>query len=208
MLLLCISLGLAGLSISLALSVTQSLNWTVRMASDMESQMVHSRTFTNYTSFLLCPNLLFIVQVSVERVKTYAAMEQERPHYLPSDPSVTLVNNVVGDRVMLNDTSSSNSVHQPRSKSAWPTEGSITFSNVVMRYRPGLPNVLNNLNLTVSSREKIGALSVFDFYLCMYRKILSEQCVTRYRRSHRRREEFNRHCPPAAGGAVRGTDHH
>lgn len=32
--------GLAGLAISFAMSVTQSLNWTVRMASDMESQMV------------------------------------------------------------------------------------------------------------------------------------------------------------------------
>jgi ATP-binding cassette subfamily C (CFTR/MRP) protein 1 len=55
--------GMAGLSISLALNVTQSLNWTVRMASDMESQMV-----------------------SVERVDKYARMEQERPHYLPQDP--------------------------------------------------------------------------------------------------------------------------
>jgi hypothetical protein len=36
----CVVLGLAGLAISFALSVTQSLNWTVRMASDMESQMV------------------------------------------------------------------------------------------------------------------------------------------------------------------------
>ena len=35
-----ITVGLAGLAISFALSVTQSLNWTVRMASDMESQMV------------------------------------------------------------------------------------------------------------------------------------------------------------------------
>ena len=41
--------GLAGLSISFALSVTQSLNWSVRMASDLESQMV-----------------------SVERVKAYS----------------------------------------------------------------------------------------------------------------------------------------
>ena len=31
---------LAGLSISFALSVSQSLNWSVRMASDLESQMV------------------------------------------------------------------------------------------------------------------------------------------------------------------------
>jgi hypothetical protein len=32
--------GLAGLAISMALNTTQSLNWSVRMASDLESQMV------------------------------------------------------------------------------------------------------------------------------------------------------------------------
>ena len=32
--------GAAGLSISFALSVTQSLNWSVRMASDLEAQMI------------------------------------------------------------------------------------------------------------------------------------------------------------------------
>ena len=41
--------GIAGLAISLAMNITQSLNWSVRMASDMESQMV-----------------------SVERVQTYS----------------------------------------------------------------------------------------------------------------------------------------
>ena len=54
--------GLAGLSISFALSITQSLNWSVRMASDLESQMV-----------------------SVERITEYACMDQERPHHFPSD---------------------------------------------------------------------------------------------------------------------------
>ena len=39
-LLLSSTVGLAGLSISFALAVTQALNWTVRMASDMEGQMV------------------------------------------------------------------------------------------------------------------------------------------------------------------------
>lgn len=56
--------GMAGLAISLALSVTQSLNWSVRMASDLEGQMV-----------------------SVERVKTYSTMIQEAPHYMETDPS-------------------------------------------------------------------------------------------------------------------------
>lgn len=50
--------SLAGLAISLALTSTQSLNWSVRMSSDLESQMV-----------------------SVERIKTYSSIEQEPPHY-------------------------------------------------------------------------------------------------------------------------------
>jgi len=55
--------GLAGLAISFAMNITQSINWSVRMASDLESQMV-----------------------SVERIKTYSGIEQEAPHKLPGDP--------------------------------------------------------------------------------------------------------------------------
>ena len=47
--------GIAGLAISLAMNITQSLNWSVRMASDMESQMV-----------------------SVERVQTYSVTRDLR----------------------------------------------------------------------------------------------------------------------------------
>ena len=55
--------GLAGLAISFAMNITQSINWSVRMASDLESQMV-----------------------SVERIVTYSGIEQEAPHSLSSDP--------------------------------------------------------------------------------------------------------------------------
>lgn len=54
--------GLAGLSISYALSVTQSLNWTVRMASDMEANMV-----------------------AVERVQEYTSIESEGERHTPVD---------------------------------------------------------------------------------------------------------------------------
>eukprot|EP01033_Poteriospumella_lacustris_P011634 gene11634-8288_t len=57
--------GLAGLSMSLAMSITQSLNWTVRMASDLESQMV-----------------------AVERLEEYATMSQEKAHYRVNDPVI------------------------------------------------------------------------------------------------------------------------
>ena len=54
--------GAAGLSISFALSVTQSLNWSVRMASDLEAQMI-----------------------SVERVQQYCRVEPEAPRDMEGD---------------------------------------------------------------------------------------------------------------------------
>lgn len=38
----------------------------------------------------------------------------------------------------------------------WPIKGSIQFKDVSMSYRPGLPNVLHNLNLEIHAGEKIG----------------------------------------------------
>jgi ATP-binding cassette subfamily C (CFTR/MRP) protein 1 len=54
--------GLAGLSISFALSVTQALNWSVRMASDLEAGMV-----------------------AVERVREYCKVETEAAHLTLED---------------------------------------------------------------------------------------------------------------------------
>ncbi|CAE8713287.1 unnamed protein product [Polarella glacialis] len=61
-----LSAGTAGLSISYALSVTQALNWVVRMAADRENNIV-----------------------SVERVREYLRLPLEPPHRLPAtDPPV------------------------------------------------------------------------------------------------------------------------
>jgi len=38
----------------------------------------------------------------------------------------------------------------------WPAEGRITFANVHMGYRPGLPDVLVDLSLEIRPREKVG----------------------------------------------------
>lgn len=54
--------GLYGLSISYALSITQSLNWSVRMAAEFEANMV-----------------------AVERVKDYCAVPSEAGRYTPAD---------------------------------------------------------------------------------------------------------------------------
>lgn len=57
--------GLAGLSISFALSVTQALNWTVRMASDVEANMV-----------------------AVERITQYFKIPSEAPRLTPEDENL------------------------------------------------------------------------------------------------------------------------
>eukprot|EP00913_Durusdinium_trenchii_P002361 g2179.t1 len=59
-----ISAGVAGLSISYALSITQALNWVVRMAADRETSIV-----------------------SVERVREYLRLELEPPHHCENDPA-------------------------------------------------------------------------------------------------------------------------
>eukprot|EP00743_Colponemidia_sp_Colp-15_P007019 GILK01007575.1.p1 GENE.GILK01007575.1~~GILK01007575.1.p1 ORF type:complete len:1529 (-),score=302.56 GILK01007575.1:186-4727(-) len=99
-----IDAALAGLSISYALSVTQTLNWMVRMSCDRETQIV-----------------------SVERNLQYATTEPEAAYELGLKPP-----------------------------SGWPAEGRISLKNVVMRYRPGLPPVLNGLSVDIKAREKIG----------------------------------------------------
>lgn len=99
--------GLAGLAISMTLNITQSIAWSVRMASDLESQMV-----------------------SVERVHEYTVMAQEAAHYVPAaDP--------------------------PR---AWPSIGALSFRNVSMRYREGLPLVLKGVSFEVQGKMKVGVV--------------------------------------------------
>ncbi|KAG7364336.1 multidrug ABC transporter permease/ATPase [Nitzschia inconspicua] len=57
--------GLAGLSISYALSVTQSLNWSVRMASDLEASMI-----------------------AVERIRSYCEIDSEAPRDTDADKTL------------------------------------------------------------------------------------------------------------------------
>jgi ABC-type multidrug transport system fused ATPase/permease subunit len=40
----------------------------------------------------------------------------------------------------------------------WPSRGEIVFENVLMRYREGLPAVLNHVSFTISPQEKIGVV--------------------------------------------------
>jgi len=39
--------------------------------------------------------------------------------------------------------------------SAWPSAGRIEFDNVVMGYRPGLPDVLKGISFTIAPGQKV-----------------------------------------------------
>ncbi|KAJ6570146.1 ABC protein [Mycena vulgaris] len=40
----------------------------------------------------------------------------------------------------------------------WPTRGAVEFINVEMSYRPGLPNVLHGISMSINAGEKIGVV--------------------------------------------------
>ena len=137
--------ALAGLSISFALQVTQSLNWSVRMASDLESQMV-----------------------AVERLSEYSTMEQEAPHYAPShyqavqrqlqEAGVSVDQPTLGEGAAAAAAAAASGggsavAEVPHN---WPHTGAITLRDVTMRYRAGLPLVLKGLNLKIRGGEKVG----------------------------------------------------
>ena len=94
-------------------------------------------------SGLILSYILSIVQLIQFTVRQLAEMENamnatERIHYygnaLDEEPPLHLAN-VPGD---------------------WPHKGEIVFNEVQMRYRDGLPLVLQGLNLTVAGGERIG----------------------------------------------------
>jgi ABC-type multidrug transport system fused ATPase/permease subunit len=46
----------------------------------------------------------------------------------------------------------------PRPSPEWPNRGEIKIQNLSLRYRPGLPLVLVNINCEIKSREKVGVV--------------------------------------------------
>ena len=68
--------------------------------------------------------------VSVERVLEYARLPSEAPDIISKN----------------------------RPKISWPAHGAVEFNNYSTRYRPGLDQVLKNINLHIKSHEKIGVV--------------------------------------------------
>ncbi|MEY2987100.1 MAG: hypothetical protein RJB13_621 [Pseudomonadota bacterium] len=97
-----ISPSFAGVSLTYALLITGSLNWAVRMISELESSMN-----------------------AIERVSYYSQTESENQGGVAQSPE-------------------------------WPTKGTIEFKQLTLRYRAGLPAVLDQLSLSIAGGERIG----------------------------------------------------
>jgi ABC-type multidrug transport system fused ATPase/permease subunit len=56
--------------------------------------------------------------------------------------------------------------HRPAE--TWPEKGQIKFQNLSLRYREGLPLILDNVNIEISSNEKIGIVGMRFCFLLIY----------------------------------------
>ena len=144
--------GMAGLSISFALGVTQSLNWSVRMASDREAQMVSVERMRHFSTIPIENVLPGAAAAAARRVSEFglvggkeyesgAAGDKRRreeegwDEAAPSGSAAALAGQVVPQPA-----------GQQRECRSWLTEGRVELRRCLMRYRPGLEPVLRDIS--------------------------------------------------------------
>ncbi|CAC9489055.1 ABC-thiol transporter [Leishmania infantum JPCM5] len=127
------SIGLISLSLTMAITLTETLNWLVRQVATVEANMN-----------------------SVERVMYYT--HEVEHEYVPEMKE--LVAQLVGSESGTAAEVTGTVVIEPASPtSAAPhtvQAGSLVFEGVQMRYREGLPLVLRGVSFRIAPREKVG----------------------------------------------------
>lgn len=118
--------GLVGLMLSFTASQASMLNWMVRGVAEAEQHA---------TSFERC---LTMANVPPERWGDEVAASPPR---LPEQGQASAVAPDTGGVV---------------GKEAWPSVGAIEIQNLSMRYRPGLPRVLDGVSLSIRGGQRVG----------------------------------------------------
>jgi ABC-type multidrug transport system fused ATPase/permease subunit len=80
-----ISPGIIGLSLTYAMSVTQTLNWMVRMSSDLETNIVAVERVEEFVALLFFIHVQNIKQIRFR--SRYGQLPSERPDILPRRPA-------------------------------------------------------------------------------------------------------------------------
>ncbi|MFN3715072.1 MAG: hypothetical protein ACK4SX_15580, partial [Alcanivoracaceae bacterium] len=157
--------GLAGLAISFALAVTQSLNWTVRMASESETQCVAVERVLQYCDMPVevrptalprhccrCRDMAAAAAILLPppryccHRRDIAAAAAPSPSPSPSPSPLTLARQAPSV------------IEASRPPESWPALGRLEFKDVVMRYRPELPPALRGVSFVVQPGEKVGVV--------------------------------------------------
>ena len=129
----------AGLSLNYAISVTSMLQWVVRTFAQMEASMNSAERILYYTENI----------------------SQEAPS--KSENLKPLVRND-GNSTTDDETSPPWSIAvkamagAERIPSSWPSNGSITLTNLEMRYRPETPLVIKGLNVKIDGGSRVGVV--------------------------------------------------
>jgi ABC-type multidrug transport system fused ATPase/permease subunit len=126
--------SVAGLSISYALSITQTLNWTVRMMSNVETQIV-----------------------SVERIREYSSVQTEPRALKPGRASPPPPAQAAGEHACLTQAQADAvaEAHDARLV-GWPSRGEIRIRNLRLQYRTETPAVLHGVDMDVPAASKVG----------------------------------------------------
>jgi ABC-type multidrug transport system fused ATPase/permease subunit len=129
--------SLAGLSLTLAISLTSLLNWCVRSFAQLEAAMNACERVLYYTD-----NIQREAPWTCEELEAKVAISDTIPS--PSDPSSFAVRANNGKAAAITP--------------EWPNVGEIVLSNLKMRYRSDTPLVLKGLNVTIAGGERIGVV--------------------------------------------------
>lgn len=136
----------AGLSLTYAISLTGLLNWVVRSFAQMEAAMNAAERIFYYTDNI--PQEAPFTTKQLEKYTSKTETGKDR-----TSLSITDESHVVNPAVVAVKSKGIDSL-----PSGWPTSGSITLTDLNMKYRPENPLVIKGLTLNIVGGERVGVV--------------------------------------------------
>eukprot|EP00743_Colponemidia_sp_Colp-15_P010397 GILK01011444.1.p1 GENE.GILK01011444.1~~GILK01011444.1.p1 ORF type:complete len:917 (-),score=147.12 GILK01011444.1:177-2837(-) len=136
-----VSAGLAGLSISYSLTVTQLLSALVRSSSDRESQIVHVERQKQYA------------EIESEFNQTHAQIPQHQHPQINNMDNKNKINNINTKEGMDINEINNDVTEVPV---GWPNKGSISIRQLTLQYADSIKPVLNRVSVEIAPKQKIG----------------------------------------------------
>eukprot|EP00935_MAST-01C_sp_MAST-1C-sp1_P001881 g1881.t1 len=147
-----INAGVAGLSLSYAITFNQNLNWLIRVFTQAETNMVNVERLHNFRN--LPPEKLTTPPVPLGLPKEARLRDGDDDDEDDEEGGYDDDDDGDDDELALG---------APLQEAAeipddWPAKGKIEYRNVCLRYRPGLPLVLKGVNCALSPGETVGVV--------------------------------------------------